>query len=224
MLYLAQTGTQPILSLSVHEGRENEWFLTSGADAVVARHPLASLTPAFADFLLEEEPRQSVRSSGAGSLLAAALSEASSTTSGPKKFDKARPAIKTPAVVTTPLKTVNTKHAGQQSLIFRSDSKIFATAGWDGRARVYSAKSMKEVAVLKWHSDGVYAVDFAEVEAEKDDGGVKAGKEDAQDHTAKPVRRTMAMTAAQKREREATQKHWVAVGGKDGKVTLWDIY
>ncbi|RMD41330.1 hypothetical protein DV735_g3791, partial [Chaetothyriales sp. CBS 134920] len=33
-------------------------------------------------------------------------------------------------------KTANTKHAGQQGLSVRSDGKIFATAGWDARARV----------------------------------------------------------------------------------------
>ena len=61
------------------------------------------------------------------------------------------------------MKTIQTKHAGQQSLSVRSDAKIFATAGWDGRARVYSTKSMKELAVLKWHKEGCYALAFAEI-------------------------------------------------------------
>ncbi|KAK3065659.1 Astra associated protein 1 Asa1, partial [Teratosphaeriaceae sp. CCFEE 6253] len=43
-------------------------------------------------------------------------------------------------------KIVHTKHAGQQSLVVRADGRIFATAGWDGRIRVYSAKTMKELA------------------------------------------------------------------------------
>lgn len=60
-------------------------------------------------------------------------------------------------------KIVQTKHAGQQSLVVRPDGRVFATAGWDGRVRVYSAKTMAELACLKWHREGVYAVDFAEV-------------------------------------------------------------
>ncbi|EEH49384.1 uncharacterized protein PADG_05463 [Paracoccidioides brasiliensis Pb18] len=63
----------------------------------------------------------------------------------------------------SPLKVLNTKHAGQQGLRIRNDGKIFATAGWDCRIRVYSCKSMKELAVLKWHKEGCYAVDFADL-------------------------------------------------------------
>ncbi|KAK4097841.1 WD40 repeat-like protein [Parathielavia hyrcaniae] len=67
-----------------------------------------------------------------------------------------------------PLKTVNTKHAGQQSLRIRSDGRLFATAGWDSRVRVYSAKTLAEVAVLKWHSAGCYAAGFAGVVSESE--------------------------------------------------------
>ncbi|KAI5292103.1 ASTRA complex subunit [Ascosphaera acerosa] len=65
-----------------------------------------------------------------------------------------------------PLKLINTKHAGQQSLQTRSDGKLFATAGWDQRVRVYANASMKELAVLKWHREGCFAVAFAEPDSE----------------------------------------------------------
>ena len=42
-------------------------------------------------------------------------------------------------------KPYKTKHAGQQGLGLRSDSKMFATAGWDARMRVYSVKMMREL-------------------------------------------------------------------------------
>ncbi|RAK79955.1 WD40 repeat domain-containing protein, partial [Aspergillus fijiensis CBS 313.89] len=57
-----------------------------------------------------------------------------------------------------PAKVVKTRHAGQQGLRVRSDGRILATAGWDSRVRVYSCKTLKEVAVLKWHREGCYAV------------------------------------------------------------------
>ena len=66
-------------------------------------------------------------------------------------------------------KVIDTKHAGQQSLSTRNDGKIFATAGWDGRVRVYSTKTMKELACLKWHREGIYAVAFAEIMGEQSD-------------------------------------------------------
>jgi len=66
-------------------------------------------------------------------------------------------------------KVIDTKHAGQQSLSMRNDGKIFATAGWDGRVRVYSTKTVKELACLKWHREGIYAVEFAEIISEKGD-------------------------------------------------------
>lgn len=42
-------------------------------------------------------------------------------------------------------KPYKTKHAGQQGLGLRSDSKMFATAGWDARMRAYSVKMMREL-------------------------------------------------------------------------------
>ena len=80
------------------------------------------------------------------------------------------------------LKTLNTKHAGQQDLTVRSDGKIFATAGWDARIRVYSTKTMRELAVLKWHKQGCYAVAFAQViEADTDTSELPSGKRRCRD-------------------------------------------
>lgn len=113
-------------------------------------------------------------------------------------------------------KSVQTKHAGQQSLVVRSDETIFATAGWDGRARVYSSKSMKELAVLKWHKEGCYAVAFANIE------GGKATNDD--DATMNDSLAKHDVTVSEQRIEKAKSTHWLAVGSKDGKVSLWDIY
>ncbi|KAK4544378.1 hypothetical protein LTR36_004269 [Oleoguttula mirabilis] len=110
---------------------------------------------------------------------------------------------------------VQTKHAGQQSLTVRSDEKIFATAGWDGRARVYSAKTMKELAVLKWHKEGCYALAFANVDPiDVEDG--------ATDGNGVVVKRDL--TVSEQRTAKARSTHWLAAGSKDGKISLWDIY
>ncbi|KAK1064986.1 Astra associated protein 1 Asa1 [Friedmanniomyces endolithicus] len=108
---------------------------------------------------------------------------------------------------------VRTKHAGQQSLTVRPDGRIFATAGWDARVRVYSAKTMKEMAVLKWHKEGVYAVAFAtgqDDDAADSGDGMVVGKRE--------------MTVSEQRVRKTKETHWLAAGSKDGKVSLWDVY
>ncbi|KAH8795444.1 WD repeat-containing protein-like protein, partial [Hyaloscypha finlandica] len=116
-----------------------------------------------------------------------------------------------------PLKIVKTKHSGQQGLRVRNDTKVFATAGWDGRVRVYGVKGMKELAVLKWHKEGCYAVAFADLDGvEEEDGEEDKGKE--------LVGRMGVMTVREEREQKAKTTHWLAVGSKDGKVSLWDIY
>lgn len=111
-------------------------------------------------------------------------------------------------------KVVQTKHAGQQSLSVRGDGKIFATAGWDGKVRVYAAKGLKELAVLKWHKEGCYATAFAgtlknQLEGTPNDEGAVARRE---------------LTVAQQRAFKSQSTHWLAAGSKDGKVSLWDIY
>lgn len=112
---------------------------------------------------------------------------------------------------------IQTKHAGQQALTIRSDEKIFATAGWDGRIRVYSAKTMREVAVLKWHNQGCYALAFARLDLllpEQVDSCVS----DTQ------IAAASYLMVEQKRNIKAQTTHWLAAGAKDGKVSLWDIY
>lgn len=113
----------------------------------------------------------------------------------------------------TETKLLQTKHAGQQSLSVRGDGKVFATAGWDGRVRVYAAKGLKELAVLKWHKEGCYATAFAEILDE-------SSRTSNDDSTV--ARREL--TVAQQRAFKSQSTNWLAAGSKDGKVSLWDIY
>ncbi|KAI7213991.1 WD40 repeat-like protein [Hortaea werneckii] len=112
-------------------------------------------------------------------------------------------------------KVIQTGHAGQQGLTIRSDRKIFATAGWDGKGRVYSAKTMKELAVLKWHKEGCYALAFAATD-------LNESYESDQNPNTGLVKR--GMTVSEQRTSAAKSTHWLAVGSKDGKISLWDIY
>ena len=86
---------------------------------------------------------------------------------------------------------------------------------------------MRELAVLKWHTDGCYAVAFAEL-CERDSepsetaglGSAIGAGEIAQAQREQPLVRV----AEQRRADRAKFTHWLAAGSKDGKVSLWDIY
>lgn len=125
-----------------------------------------------------------------------------------------------------PLKVSQTKHSGQQGLQIRSDGMIFATAGWDARVRVYSAKTLKELAVLRWHKTGCYATAFAQTEIsppgkemEESDPATDSGGDSKMMAAVKPL-----TDVQQRRDEKAQTTHWIAVGSKDGKVSLWDLY
>ncbi|SAM08921.1 hypothetical protein [Absidia glauca] len=59
------------------------------------------------------------------------------------------------------IKKIKSKKSGTASVALRKDNKIWATGGYDGRIRVYSVKTMNPLAVLSYHRDSVYCVDFA---------------------------------------------------------------
>ncbi|EPE10718.1 wd repeat-containing protein [Ophiostoma piceae UAMH 11346] len=241
ILYRANPHSQPVLSLDV--APDQSYFLTSAADAVIAKHPIPlprtssrgqQTVPQTAATATPPQPDATKSPQKPMSLLSAALAKE------PASYIK--PATSLPKVEpeTQPLKVFDTKHAGQQGLRIRGDGRIFATAGWDSRVRVYSAKTMKELAVLKWHQQGCFAVAFAPV-AGDEQGPTDPGTVDGD--TQPPTTASAAMSAAmsssgslmkargsrevsvkERRLRHAVMAHWLAVGSKDSKLSLWDIF
>jgi WD40 repeat protein len=245
LIYLSQPHTQPILSLDASP--DARIYFTSSADAVVAGHHIPELTPVIDELDGESmQDEDSIKvgkgagpatgsitrgesaaqetvakqdilisttipsSAGLSSLLSSTPAQTELRSSAPQRFP--------PATILSPYKTLNTKHAGQQSLRVRSDGRLFVTGGWDSRIRIYSARTLKEVAVLKWHKEGIYAVDFAQV--------LETGDLRSEDEIGR-----MAMTKEtglgrlQKQREETMQcKHWVAAGAKDGKISLWEVF
>jgi WD40 repeat protein len=115
---------------------------------------------------------------------------------------------------------IKTGHSGQQGLVVRDDGRIFATAGWDSRVRVYSSKTCVEVAVLKWHKEACYSLAFARVLEEEE-------KIDQNQSLTAPTNiqaQTLIPSAKERRLHKMKYTHWLAAGSKDGKVSLWDIF
>jgi WD40 repeat protein len=118
--------------------------------------------------------------------------------------------------MTTEPEVSKTGHAGQQNLILRSDERLFATAGWDSRARVYSSKSMREVAVLAHHKESCYAVAFGDMATES--------TEQEPEEQKSTLSTTGVTLSSGRREKINKAAHWLAVGAKDGKISLWEIF
>lgn len=110
----------------------------------------------------------------------------------------------------------------------RSDGRILATAGWDGKVRIYDSKRLSALAVLKWHTEGCYAVDFGQVGQAV--SHIWSGACGGVDMQFKGRGETIGestvgeSTVSALREQRERARHWVAVGSKDGKVSLWDVY
>ncbi|KAI3538950.1 WD repeat domain-containing protein [Colletotrichum filicis] len=179
--YLSQVHNQPILSLDVIA--EQGYFLTSGADATIAKHPIPGPNP------------------------------------GPNADIDG-------GIIQQPLKILNTKHSGQQSLRLRDDGRIFATAGWDSVIRVYSSKTLKQVAALKWHQVGCYAVALASVGATSRTDETRSASSDPNqlphDLISRPGQQQLSVK--DRRIQQAQNAHWLAAGSKDGKISMWDIF
>ncbi|KAF1937211.1 WD40 repeat-like protein [Clathrospora elynae] len=134
----------------------------------------------------------------------------------PQPKIKPAPPLSPSVTLQPPFKQVDTKHAGQQCLRVRSDGRLLATGGWDTRIRIYSTRTLKEVAMLKWHKEGVYAVGFSEILEPRYFG------EDEEDPRDKG--RGYSNRAQTQREEQTRLKHLIVAGSKDGKVSLWEVF
>ncbi|KAF1330187.1 Guanine nucleotide-binding protein subunit beta protein 1, partial [Globisporangium splendens] len=52
-------------------------------------------------------------------------------------------------------------HGGIGAIRIRGDQRIFATAGWDHRVRVFHLRKLKPLAILKYHTESVFGLDFS---------------------------------------------------------------
>ena len=85
-------------------------------------------------------------------------------------------------------------NSGMGAVLVRDDSSIMVTGGWDARLRVFSWKKPEKLKPLA-------VLDFHSEAVE-----------------------AMAFSKGRLKEGRLAGKRLVAAGGKDGKVSLWDIY
>ncbi|KZT39145.1 WD40 repeat-like protein [Sistotremastrum suecicum HHB10207 ss-3] len=97
-----------------------------------------------------------------------------------------------------------TKYPGNAAIAMRSDGRIFATGGWDGKVRLYSTKSCKPLGTLSYHRESCRAIAFANQNYE----GFASDDADESDDDI---------------EERLERKHWFAAGGKEGRISLWKL-
>ncbi|EIE87910.1 hypothetical protein RO3G_12621 [Rhizopus delemar RA 99-880] len=58
------------------------------------------------------------------------------------------------------IKKITIKKSGIPTLSIRHDNKIMGSGGYDGRIRLFSINTFKPLAILNFHRDTVYCIDF----------------------------------------------------------------
>ncbi|KAF9984251.1 Guanine nucleotide binding protein (G protein), beta polypeptide 1-like [Mortierella antarctica] len=150
-----------------------------------------------------------------------------------------------PEFIQVPLKS-----NGIAEVKVRNDNKILALAGWDGRIRIFSARTLKPLAVLKHHREGLYCLDIAHMQEVGGISLLETGStatidcDEAEDNDGKDKesRRQQDVTIEDESEsgnesgdnsddeasladrRQWSKRHWIAAGGKENRISLWEIY
>ena len=253
-IYLSRPHSQPILSLAVHP--QGNFFVTTSADAVIARHhiPLPShdrvkVSDRSNSRLTEEMPEQIVNTKHAGQQGASFRDDGMIfATAG---WD-CRGRVYKAGTVDDDAQSDQVQEV-QEEVVSKFKDDLNNMKKGPSKSK---GKNTKELAVLKWHKEGCYCVGFAHVTKSQYDSVLEAdedipsristdpylptrkaegvGLEYGQQHalTSKQSEgnelkgrgsRTIFATMAH-RLKQATTTHWLAMGSKDGRVSLWDIY
>ncbi|KAF9103880.1 ASTRA complex subunit, partial [Mortierella sp. AM989] len=136
------------------------------------------------------------------------------------------------------------KSNGIADIKIRSDNKIMGLAGWDGRIRIFSAKSLKPLAVLKHHREGLNCLGFAYLygldpstdveETAEEKGKVEMSSENSSASTPNKHEEDDETDEASENEsdedsdledmlegrRQWSRRHWIAVGGKENRINI----
>ncbi|KAF9353106.1 ASTRA complex subunit [Mortierella sp. AD094] len=141
------------------------------------------------------------------------------------------------------------KSNGIADIKIRSDNKIIGLAGWDGRIRIFSAKALKPLAVLKHHREGLYCLGFAQIRGLDQSANAEGAAADDQNKVETGTEKNSASALRGVDDGDGSDKdsedesdedsdseyiledrlkwsrrHWIAVGGKENRISLWEIY
>ncbi|KAG0230729.1 ASTRA complex subunit [Actinomortierella wolfii] len=130
------------------------------------------------------------------------------------------------------------KSNGIAEVQIRDDDKILALAGWDGKIRIFSCKTLKPLAVLIHHRESLYSIALASVtKVLEDEAAAKAASSVASTIAQQTSIRGADLDSSsassdsseddeedQRRLHQYTRQHWLAAGGKENRISQWQIY
>ncbi|KIK95219.1 hypothetical protein PAXRUDRAFT_827218 [Paxillus rubicundulus Ve08.2h10] len=113
-----------------------------------------------------------------------------------------------------PDRVFRTRYPGNAAIAIRDDGRVCAIGGWDGKVRLYSAKSFKSLGTLVCHKENCQALTFTSslnnISTAQDSGDKTLNEtEDDEDD----------MTDEEKQQRA----RWLVVAGKDYRVSIWGL-
>ena len=79
-----------------------------------------------------------------------------------------------------------TERGGRASAAVRSDKKVFATGGWDGKVRVHSTATFRPLANLSFFKETVQALAFGPDMREGDDSRAEEELDEDEDEQSLP--------------------------------------
>ena len=145
----AQPSSKPPLALVGHEnGRVLAWDLAMPVPQICAKTPRDSFSSPNVALDVNEE----------GTLLFAGGVEATA-----KAFRVEPGLLKPHGSLEVTCASINEldQHPGVGQLALRGDGKVIASAGWDYRVRLFATKSLRRLAVLRYHDASVNALDWS---------------------------------------------------------------
>ena len=145
----SQPSSKPPLALVGHEnGRILAWDLAMPVPQICAKTPQNAF----------KSPNVALDVNDDGTLLFAGGVEATA-----KAFRVEPGLLKPHGSLEVTCASINEldQHPGVGQLALRGDGKVIASAGWDYRVRLFSAKSLKRLAVLRYHDASVNALDWS---------------------------------------------------------------
>ncbi|KAG2145293.1 uncharacterized protein EDB93DRAFT_1287941 [Suillus bovinus] len=104
-----------------------------------------------------------------------------------------------------------TKHPGNGAIAIRSDGRVCAIGGWDGKVQLYSTKTLKLLGTLVHHKQGCQAVIFAS----HIDRVLLCGDLKEDDSSSDEDEITV--------EEKHARGRWLIAGSTDAKVSIWAL-
>jgi len=105
------------------------------------------------------------------------------------------------------------KNAGISDIKIRMDGKIFATAGWDSKIRVFQTKDNKPLAILTFHRESVLTIGFPSFYIGPDQ------KPNPESDSTPKVDLNLDLVLDLNK-----YSSLLVAGSKDTRVSLWELY